>query len=94
MKIDGGCYCGYLSFEGEADPDKTTICHCTDCQALTGSAYRVSVPAASESLSVRTGSPKIHVKTAENGAKRAQAPDPPSLAGRPVATPTAARSSA
>ena len=26
------------------DPALVSICHCTDCQALTGSAYRVTVP--------------------------------------------------
>jgi hypothetical protein len=30
MKIDGGCHCGYITYEAEADPEKTTICHCTD----------------------------------------------------------------
>ena len=44
MKIDGACHCGYIRVEGEADPEKTTVCHCTDCQASTGSAFRVNVP--------------------------------------------------
>ena len=44
MKIDGACHCGYITIEGEADPQKTTICHCRDCQTGTGSAFRVSVP--------------------------------------------------
>jgi hypothetical protein len=35
MKIDGGCYCGYITYEAEADPERTSICHCTDCQRLT-----------------------------------------------------------
>jgi hypothetical protein len=39
MKIDGGCHCGYITYEAEADPDKTSICHCTDCQHLTGTAF-------------------------------------------------------
>jgi hypothetical protein len=48
MKIDGACHCGYITIEAEADPDKTTICHCTDCQAGTGSAFRVSIPVPGE----------------------------------------------
>jgi hypothetical protein len=43
MKIDGACPCGYITIEGEADPQKTTICHCRDRQTGTGSAFRVSV---------------------------------------------------
>ena len=41
MRIDGGCHCGYIRYEAEADPEKTTICHCTDCQTLSGSSFRV-----------------------------------------------------
>ena len=46
MKVDGACHCGHIKIECDADPDKTTICHCTDCQVGTGSAFRVSVPVA------------------------------------------------
>src|SRR5262249_55447032 len=44
MKIDGACHCGYIRVEGDADPEKTTVCHCTDCQVGNGSAFRVNVP--------------------------------------------------
>ena len=46
MKITGACHCGAITIEGEADPEKVGICHCTDCQTGTGSAFRVSVPVA------------------------------------------------
>ncbi len=45
MKIDGRCHCGEITFEAEVDPHAMLICHCTDCQTLTGSAYRAVVPA-------------------------------------------------
>ena len=73
MKIDGGCHCGYIAYEAEIDPGEVTICHCTDCQTLSGSAFRTAVPAAREAFRLRTGQPKIYVKTAESGAKRIQA---------------------
>src|SRR5215218_9134617 len=44
MKVTGACHCGFITIEGEADPEKVNICHCTDCQTGTGSAFRVSVP--------------------------------------------------
>jgi hypothetical protein len=72
MKIDGGCHCGNISYTAEVDPDKVGICHCTDCQTLSGTAFRVSVAAAKEAFHL-TGEPKIYIKTAESGAKRAQA---------------------
>ena len=71
MKIDGGCHCGKITYTAEVDPDKVGICHCTDCQTLSGTAFRVSVPAAKEAFHLE-GDPKIYVKTAESGAKRAQ----------------------
>jgi hypothetical protein len=73
MKIDGACHCGYISYVAEVDPEKVGICHCTDCQTLSGTAYRVSVRATKEAFRLTSGQPKIYVKTAESGAKRAQA---------------------
>jgi hypothetical protein len=70
MKIEGGCHCGYITYEAEVDPDKVSICHCTDCQTLSGSAFRTAVPAPREAFRLRTGQPKIYVKTAESGTKR------------------------
>ena len=71
MKIDGGCHCGKITYTAEVDPEKVGICHCTDCQTLSGTAFRVSVAASKERFFL-TGEPKIYVKTAESGAKRAQ----------------------
>jgi hypothetical protein len=71
MKVEGGCHCGQLSFEAEVDPGAVRICHCTDCQMLTGSAYRVNVSAPVASFILRSGTPKIYVKTAESGKQRA-----------------------
>ena len=73
MKIDGACHCGYITYVAEIDPDKAGICHCTDCQTLSGSAFRMSVPAPKEAFTITSGQPKIYIKTAESGAKRAQA---------------------
>jgi len=73
MKIEGGCHCGYIAYEAEVDPGQVTICHCTDCQTLSGSAFRTAVPAARDAFRLRSGQPKIYVKTAESGARRAQA---------------------
>ena len=73
MKIDGRCHCGQIAFEAEVDPNAVLICHCTDCQTLTGSPYRAVVSAPAANFVLRTGSPKSYVKTAESGNKRRQA---------------------
>ena len=72
MKIDGGCHCGSITYEAEIDPNTVTICHCTDCQTLSGSAFRVVVPAKKEGFNLLTGEPKIYVKTGESGRNRVQ----------------------
>ena len=74
MHIDGSCHCGEITFEGEADSEKVWICHCTDCQAGTGSAFRINIPVPGQSFKLKSGTPAIYVKhTAESGTPRAQA---------------------
>ena len=72
MKIDGHCHCGRISFEAEVDPTSVTICHCTDCQRLTGSAFRANIVAPAAQFVLR-GTPRSYVKTAESGNQRRHA---------------------
>ena len=72
MHIEGGCHCGYITYQAEVDPATVGICHCTDCQTFSGSAFRTVVPARADGFKLLTGQPKIYVKTAESGNKRAQ----------------------
>ena len=71
MDVTGRCHCGAISFRAAVDPEKVSLCHCSDCQALTGSAYRVSVPAPAETFQLLSGQPRAYIKTAESGNKRA-----------------------
>jgi len=73
MKVEGACHCGYITFEAQIDPEAVRLCHCTDCQTLTGSAYRVNVQAKAEDFHLRSGEPTIYIKIAESGNKRAHA---------------------
>jgi hypothetical protein len=73
MKITGGCHCGAITYEAEADPENTSICHCTDCQQLSGTVFRTSIRAQPGTFKVLTGEPRIYVKIGDSGAKRAQA---------------------
>ena len=73
MNIEGKCHCGEITFSAEVSPDQVIVCHCSDCQALSGSPYRTIIPAIEGTFQIKSGNPKIYVKTAEDGAKRAQA---------------------
>jgi hypothetical protein len=73
VRIDGACTCGTIKIEGEADPEKTQICHCTDCQTGTGSAFRISIPVPGSTFKM-TGTPTNYLKTsADSGNPRLQA---------------------
>ncbi len=72
MKIDGGCHCGKITYQAEIDPQKVGICHCADCQSLSGTAFR-TIGAVPEDSFALSGEPKVYVKTSESGNRRAQA---------------------
>jgi hypothetical protein len=73
VKVTGACHCGQIRFEAEIDPDRVRLCHCADCQALSGSAFRIVAPTREADFRLLQGSPKQYVKTAESGAPRVQA---------------------
>ena len=60
MKIDGACHCGLITYEAEIDPEQVMVCHCTNCQSLSASAFRVVVPAPADKFSL-SGEPTIYV---------------------------------
>lgn len=73
MKVSGRCHCGAIRYEAQVDPANVRICHCTDCQMLTGSVFRANVPTLEGTFSLKSGTPKTYIKTAESGNKRAHA---------------------
>jgi hypothetical protein len=70
MKIDGHCHCGDIQFEAEVDPKALRICHCTDCQRMSGSAFRANISAPAEHFKLLRGELKSYIKIAESGNKR------------------------
>lgn len=73
MHVTGSCHCGQISFHAEVDPTRARICHCTDCQKLSGSAFRTVIPVLESDVEIVSGTPKVYVKTGQNGNKREQA---------------------
>jgi hypothetical protein len=74
IRVDGSCHCGKIAYQAEVDPNAVGICHCTDCQTLTGTAFRANVQAPAATFRLLRGEPKIYVKkTAESGNARAHA---------------------
>jgi hypothetical protein len=89
MIVHGQCHCGAVRLIAEVQPSRVFVCHCTDCQVLTGSAFRVVVPVVSGSLQVQ-GTAKGYARTADSGAVRWQCFCPecgtPLYAGTPDGT--------
>jgi hypothetical protein len=50
-EVTGHCHCGQISFEAEVDSATVRVCHCTDCQKLTGTAFRAAIARASRGRS-------------------------------------------
>ena len=71
MQIDGACHCGLISFTAQIDPSRVMVCHCSDCQVLSGAPLRAIVAAPIDTFVIR-GEPKRYVKVAQSGNRRAQ----------------------
>lgn len=67
MKVDGSCHCGAITYEAEIDPKGVYLCHCNDCQAISGSPFRWAVTIPAEAFRLLSGTPKTYVKTADSG---------------------------
>ena len=52
MHVSGSCHCGAIKIEAEVKEELTAICHCTDCQKLSGSAFRGVVQAYRETTNI------------------------------------------
>jgi len=72
MRVSGRCHCGEIEYHAIVNPEQVGVCHCSDCQSLTGSAWRVTVPALASVFELRKGEPRRYVKTADSGARRVQ----------------------
>ena len=70
MDVDGKCLCGKIQYEAEIDPNTTTICHCTDCQINSGTAFGYVVGAVNDSFKLLSGEMSFFIKSADSGAKR------------------------
>ena len=67
MKIDGSCHCGFITYEADIDPEGVYVCHCTDCQSISGSPFRWAVSVPEANFKLLSGQPKIYEKRANSG---------------------------
>ena len=70
MEIDGQCHCGSVRYTATVDPHNASACHCTDCQRISGSAFRTTIRLPESDFHI-TGETKTYKKIAASGNERA-----------------------
>jgi hypothetical protein len=65
--ILGGCLCGAIRFEASSVPALQVLCHCTDCQTISGAAAYAAYAVPIDSLKVTQGKPAHFEVKADSG---------------------------
>jgi hypothetical protein len=73
----GGCACGAIRYEVNAEPIAMFNCHCRDCQHASGGPYTGVVYMAAKAVKITKGSPRYYTTSSEamGGNKRGFCPD-------------------
>jgi hypothetical protein len=66
-KGSGGCACGQIRYEFEGNPRQIIACHCTYCQARSGSAFGMGLFLDADAVRITQGEVKIYRRTADSG---------------------------
>src|SRR5580693_1935208 len=56
--LTGGCHCRALRYTLTAPPLGAYVCHCTDCQSLSGAAFAIGVVVPAPAFTL-AGSPRL-----------------------------------
>jgi hypothetical protein len=64
---EGGCQCGTIRYRVDAEPIAVGICHCTECQKQSGSAFGMSLIIAKDSFQVLRGTLKTFTRPSDSG---------------------------
>ena len=65
-EIKGGCLCGAVRYSAGGEPKFVGVCHCTDCQKFTGTAFATVLGVPTSALQVQ-GPVTTFTNSAESG---------------------------
>jgi len=65
-KIKGGCLCGQIRYESDAEPLLSVLCHCINCQKNSGTAYSTNVAIQRGEITIH-GEPSNYVDSSDTG---------------------------
>ena len=66
-QLNGSCQCGHITYSIVDKPIRLNVCHCTDCQKQSGSAFGMSLVIKPEALVIRSGALKEFQTKADSG---------------------------
>ena len=75
QKLSGGCACGAIRYECDADPIIMMNCHCRDCQKASGSGYAAIVVVPKAAIQIR-GEQRYHKVIGQSGKARKHSETP------------------
>jgi len=64
---DGGCQCGAVRYRVSAEPMRVALCHCTECQHQSGSAFGMSMIVADAAFELLQGTLKTWTRSSNSG---------------------------
>ena len=65
-QMTGGCACGQVRYSANAEPMFAGVCHCTNCQKQSGTAFNVVVAIPAATLSIQ-GQTKTYAAKGDSG---------------------------
>ena len=65
--FSGGCACGAIRYESNAEPLMMLHCHCRDCQRSSGGPFSSFVIVPTEAFNISQGSLRFHAAPSEMG---------------------------
>src|SRR5262245_11006319 len=65
--MDGGCQCGGVRYRVEGEPLALAVCHCTECQRQTGSAFGMSLALPASGFQLLSGELKTFSVRCDSG---------------------------
>ena len=63
----GGCQCGKIRYEITGTPKALVVCHCTDCQRQSGSAFGMTLPVNEADFRLTQGEVKTFASQSDAG---------------------------
>jgi len=64
---EGGCQCGWVRYRIDGEPLGLAVCHCTECQRQSGSAFGMSLAVKSDSFRLLSGELRTFQVTCDSG---------------------------